>query len=99
MRFLRRAWWAGIAASLLLAIGGGYAVYSRIEPAFKDLRQQRVLMKTDLEDLRTSTAADLRQLSGRLVHVEQSRSATLDDLEKLKTALEQEIQAVRSGTK
>lgn len=99
MRFLRRAWWAGIAASLLLAIGGGYAVYSRIEPAFKDLRQQRVLMKTDLEDLRTSTAADLRQLSGRLVRVEQSRSATLDDLEKLKTALEQEIQAVRSGTK
>jgi uncharacterized protein involved in exopolysaccharide biosynthesis len=56
-------------------------------------------MKTDLEDLRTSTAADLRQLSGRLVRVEQSRSATLDDLEKLKTALEQEIQAVRSGTK
>jgi hypothetical protein len=95
MRFLRHAWWAGIAASLLFAIGGGYAVYSQIEPVFKDVRQQRVLMKTDFENLRTSTASDINQFSVRLAHIEQSRLATLDNLESLKATLEQEIQAIR----
>jgi hypothetical protein len=99
MRFLRRAWWAGIATSTLLSLGGGYVVYVMIEPVFRDLREQHVLTKTDLEGLNSTMSADIRQLSGRLTRLEEGRTATLDDLQNLKTTLEKEIQAIRSGTK
>jgi deoxycytidine triphosphate deaminase len=99
MRFLRRAWWAGIATSTLLSLGGGYVVYVMIEPVFRDLREQHVLTKTDLEGLNSTMSADIRQLSGRLTRLEEGHTATLDDLQNLKTTLEKEIQAIRSGTK
>lgn len=99
MRFLRNAWWAGIVISILFAIGGGYAVYSQIEPIFRDLRQQRVLTKSDLNELNKSITADIGQLSTRVAHIEQSPTATVEDLENLKASLEREIQAMRSGGK
>lgn len=99
MRFVRNAWWVGIITSVLFAIGGGYAVYSQVEPIFRDLRQQRVLTKSDLNELSKSITADIGQLSTRVAHIEQSPTATVEDLENLKASLEREIQAMKSRGK
>jgi hypothetical protein len=99
MRFVRNAWWVGIITSVLFAIGGGYAVYSQVEPIFRDLRQQRVLTKSDLNELSKSITADIGQLSTRVAHIEQSPTATVEDLENLEASLEREIQAMKSRGK
>jgi len=98
MRFLRRAWWAGVGVSAVVAVLGGFASYSVVEPLFRDLRQERILTKADVENWHSITA-NLDRLTARLSQLEQGRPATLDDLERLKTTLEREIQAAKPGTK
>jgi deoxycytidine triphosphate deaminase len=98
MRFLRRAWWTGIGVSGVIAVLGGLASYSVVEPLFRDLRQERVLTKADVENWHSITA-NLDRLTGRVSQLEQGRAATLDDLERLKTTLERQIQAAKPGTK
>jgi predicted nucleic acid-binding Zn-ribbon protein len=78
-----------------VSLAAGYAIYRASEPSFRDLRQQHVLTKSDL----ASVSDHLHQLSNRLTKIEQSRVATLNDLEQLKTLLETEIEHIRAGTK
>jgi hypothetical protein len=98
MRFLRRRWWVGLVTSIVLAIAGAYGGYTILEPYFRDLRQQQLLTKSDLVPLEASLNIDLRDLSERLTRLERSRNATVDDLETLKTTVEQLIQSLRSTT-
>ena len=98
MRFLRRRWWVGLVTSIVLAIAGAYGGYTILEPYFRDLRQQQLLTKSDLVPLEASLNIDLRHLSERLTRLEGTRYATVDDLETLKTTVEQSIQSVRSTT-
>jgi len=44
-------------------------------------------------------STELGELSTRVGHIEQNNLATVDALQKLKADLEQEIQALKSGTK
>ena len=95
MNFLRRAWYIGFATSIFVAIAIGFGIYLETKPVLSDLRQQRVLAKAESDKLSVSTSADIHKLTDRLAHLERERIATLDDLEKLKSVLEQEIEAVR----
>jgi outer membrane murein-binding lipoprotein Lpp len=79
----------------LIAVVAGGVFYLMADPFFQDIRQHHVLTKSDLD----SVSTEFRELSARVEHMERSRPATVDDLEKLKAALEQEIQAIKSGTK
>jgi hypothetical protein len=99
MRFLRRRWWVGLVTSLLIATGGAYGGYIILEPYLRDLRQQHLLTKSDLVPLETSLNVDLRDLSQRLTRLEHSHGATLEDLERLRTVLEQQIQSLRPTTR
>jgi deoxycytidine triphosphate deaminase len=92
-RFVRRSWWLGVTICMLFALVGGWGIYRVIEPTFRDLRQQRVLTKSDLDGLRDSTSASIDKLSDRLGHIERERPVTVDDLLRLKQELEQEIRA------
>lgn len=99
MRFLRRRWWAGLVISILLSAGAGAGLYAVIEPNFRNLRGQLVLTKSDLTPVTGSLSHDLGQLSERLIRVEQSRTASADDLERVKADLEHQIESIRSSTK
>jgi deoxycytidine triphosphate deaminase len=93
--FLRRAWRTGIAISFLVSMGGGYVIYRLIEPGFQDLRQHHMLTKSDLAPMNDA----LHDLSVRLSQVELGRVATLDDLQRLKASLEEEIKKAKGAQK
>ena len=95
-RFLRRAWWSGILVSTFVAVLAGLWLYGLAEPYFQDIRQRQVLTKSDLDGLDDSVSRQFRELSTRVQHVDGKYSATVDDLEKLKATLEQEIQSLRT---
>jgi deoxycytidine triphosphate deaminase len=98
-RFLRRAWLMGLGICMVVALAGGWGLYQLVEPFFQDVRQQRVLTKSDLDGLRSTVSSRIDELLERIERVERGRTATRDDLEKLRGALEQEIQALKSGAK
>jgi deoxycytidine triphosphate deaminase len=96
-RFLRRSWLIGLIVSMSIAIGAGIELYNLADPAFRSLRLQHVITKSDLESVTKSLSMEIDQLSNRIEGVERKRAATVEDLEKLKTSLEKEIEAARSG--
>ena len=98
-RFLRKAWLAGISLSMLFAIAGGWAAYQAVYPSVKDLRQQRVITKSDLDGMGANVSANLDQLAARVDRIENSRLATIDDLEKMRTTLDMKIQALKSRSR
>lgn len=99
MRFLRRKWWTGLAASILLSGGVVYGLYTVTAPDFRNLRQQNLLTRSDLEPLKASLSLDLRALSERVRRDEQRPRITPEKLDQLRMVLEHEIQSMRSITK
>lgn len=95
-KFFRRWWMLGIGISMSLAFLGGLSFIYLTEPAYQELRQMHVLTKSDLDAANKSVSTHMDQISERLQRIERSRPATIDDLEKLKATIEQEIQKVRS---
>jgi chaperonin cofactor prefoldin len=68
-----------------------------IEPALRDLRQQRVLTKSDLDSLTNSTSTDLSLLSSRVDRLERQRPATQGDLEELRQEFDQKLLTLKPG--
>jgi high-affinity Fe2+/Pb2+ permease len=99
MSFLRRAWYIGFATSIFVAAAIGFGLYLEAKPVLNDLRQHRVVTKSDLDSLNVSIDADIRELTGRLAHLEQDRATTLSYLEQLKGTLELEIESIRARGK
>jgi predicted PurR-regulated permease PerM len=97
-RFLSRAWWLGFSVSTLVAVLAGLSLYVFAEPFFQDVRQRQVLTKSDLDSL-DSVSTQFRSISNRIEQIERKPAASVDDLEKVRAALEQEIQALKSGVK
>jgi deoxycytidine triphosphate deaminase len=98
-RFLRGAWWSGILVSTLVAVLAGLSLYRLTEPFFQDARQRQVLTKSDLDSLDNSVSRQFRGLSSRIEQIEHKPPASVEDLENVRAALEQEIQAMKSGMK
>lgn len=96
MRFLRRRWWAGLLASLLLSGGVALGFYALVAPSFQNLRGQMVLTKADLESI---VDRDINKLSKRLTQLEEDHAVTADGLHRMKTDLEQQIKSLRLNPK
>ncbi len=94
-RFLRRRWLWSLTISMLLAISGGVAVYKTSEPFFRDVRQQRVIIRSDLDTLIEPTNVNVSGLSARVQRLEDQRPITVDEFNKLKIELQREIEALR----
>jgi hypothetical protein len=92
-RFLRRSWWVGMTVSMLVAIAGGWGMYLMAEPTLRDLRQQRVLLKSDLEGLTEKVSTNINLLSDRVERIERRPTIGPADLEKLKAELERVFEA------
>jgi len=65
-RYLHLAWWRGVAFTALFAFGVCIGFYLLTEPAFRDIRQQRVLTKSDLDQERISVKRELDRLRQEL---------------------------------
>src|SRR6266542_1137367 len=74
VRFIRRAWWLGIAVSVFLSLAGGYVVYCLIDPLLVDYRQRPVLTKSDLGRFGESINAEVRKLSDRVQRLEKTQA-------------------------
>ncbi len=74
VRFIRRAWWLGIAVSVFLSLAGGYVVYCLIDPLLVDYRQRQVLTKSDLGSFGESINAEVRKLSDRVQRLEKTQA-------------------------
>lgn len=72
-RFLRRSWLIGMTICIVFAFVTCWAIYRTIEPVFRDLRQQRVVTKTDLDSLAESISANINGLSKRVGELERRR--------------------------
>jgi deoxycytidine triphosphate deaminase len=94
-RFLRRRWLWSLALSLMLAVSGGVAAYMFSERFFRDIRQQRVIAKSNIDTLNAATAEELRTIASRLQRIESQKLVTVDDLERFKSLLDQQIQSLR----
>ena len=94
-RYLNRAWLLGVGTCISLTLIAGAAVYSATAPFFQDLRQQRVLVKSDLDGLGTAMSAKMGELSSRVDHIEGTGVATTADLQRLRAELAQQIRALR----
>jgi hypothetical protein len=94
-RFLRRSWWLGVSLCLVTAVAGGWGLYLLLEPAFTDLRQQRVITKSDLDALKQLSSSDLQNLSDRIGSIERGHHATIEDLEKLRREFDQKIITIK----
>lgn len=94
-RFLRRRWLWSLTISMLLAISGGVAVYKISEPFFRDVRQQRVITRSDLDMLIGPTNSDVRGLSSRIQRLENQKVIAVDEFNRLKMELQKEIEALR----
>jgi hypothetical protein len=80
---------------MLLAISGGVAVYKISEPFFRDVRQQRVITRSDLDMLIGPTNSDVRGLSSRIQRLENQKVIAVDEFNRLKMELQKEIEALR----
>ena len=80
-QFLRRAWWIGIVASVIVACVAGVFVYRSTDPVLQDIRKRD-----------TSVSTEFRELTARVDSLEHTPHATLQDLEKLKANVELELQ-------
>ncbi|HVA12503.1 MAG TPA: hypothetical protein VNF99_04590 [Stellaceae bacterium] len=98
-RYFQRTWWIGFAISIVVAFGSGIAVYRTTQPALRDLRTEHVLLKSDFDEVTNSMSTHIDQVSARLDRLDATRTVTMDDLQKLKAVLEQEIEAQKSGLK
>jgi len=63
------------------------------------LRTEHVLLKSDFDEVTNSMSTHIDQVSARLDRLDATRTVTMDDLQKLKAVLEQEIEAQKSGLK
>jgi deoxycytidine triphosphate deaminase len=95
-RFLRRRWLWPLALSLMLALSGGVAVYIFSEPFVRDIRQKRVITKSDIDTINAATAEELRRITSRIQRIESQKFVTTEDLERLTTLIDQKIQSLRS---
>jgi hypothetical protein len=75
VRFVRRAWWAGMVIAVLLSLAGAYAVARLIDPFLVDYRQGQMLTKSDLGRFGDSIGSELRQLSNRVQRLEDLENA------------------------
>lgn len=73
VRFIRRAWWAGLAASILLSLVGGYVVSRLLDPLLLDYRQRQVLTKSDLQGFGAPINTEVRELSDRVQRLEKTQ--------------------------
>ena len=96
-RFIRRQWLLSIAASILLAIGGGLWAYHLSEPFYQDVRQRRVITKTDLDALKASVLTNAQGLGDRVSRIESTRPVTADEIQLLREELERKIQELRDA--
>jgi peptidoglycan/LPS O-acetylase OafA/YrhL len=60
-RYLRRAWLLSVVICVAFALGGGWGLYAFIEPTFRDFRQQQVLTKSDLPEVKRALSAEIGQ--------------------------------------
>ena len=95
-RILRRWWLLSLATSILLALGAGIGAYCITEPFLRDIRQQHVVTKSDLDSMQEPTKAAINSILGRLDRIDAQRTLTLEEIEKLRSNLEQQIQDVRT---
>jgi deoxycytidine triphosphate deaminase len=89
--FMRQSWWLGTVIALVFFCATLTVVYLGIEPAFRDLRQQHVLTKSDLDASQKSTAAEISGLIQRLDHVEQRETDISVDLLRLAHEVGQKV--------
>jgi deoxycytidine triphosphate deaminase len=92
MRFLRRRWWAGLTASLLISGIGAGVLYIVVDPYFTSLRQQRAATTSDLHAMSDSLTVEFGKLARRVTQLEQTRTVTSQDLD----IMEKEIQRLRA---
>lgn len=95
-RFLARRWWLGIVVSFAFALIGAGLIYNSFEPFLRDVRQNNVLTKTDLDRLNNSLSAKFIDLSERVEQLTSSQQATAQDLEALRGTVENKVRHPKS---
>jgi deoxycytidine triphosphate deaminase len=68
--FLRKKWWAGIFATVAVALTAGVAVFLAVDPMFTAVRRQQVVTKADLDTTNASAVKDIGDAIKRLNIIE-----------------------------
>jgi hypothetical protein len=92
-RFFRRSWQAGIAISLVVALGAGVLAYAVSSSFIQDVRRQKVVTQSELDAVSTSATKEIQGVRNTLDSLEKRSVVTPDDLAKLRKELEEAIKA------
>jgi hypothetical protein len=64
--FLRKKWWAGIFATVAVALAAGVVVFLAVDPMFTAVRRQQVVTRADLDTTNASAVKDIGDAVKRL---------------------------------
>jgi hypothetical protein len=68
--FLRKKWWAGIFATVAVALAVGAVVFLAVDPMFTAVRRQQVVTRADLDITNASVVKDIGDVVRRLNMIE-----------------------------
>jgi deoxycytidine triphosphate deaminase len=68
--FLRKKWWAGIFATVAVALAAGVVVFLAVDPMFTAVRRQQVVTRADLDTTNASVVKDIGDAVKRLNMIE-----------------------------
>jgi deoxycytidine triphosphate deaminase len=68
--FLRKKWWAGIFATVAVALAAGVVVFLAVDPMFTAVRRQQVVTRADLDTTNASAVKDIGDVVKRLNIIE-----------------------------
>jgi deoxycytidine triphosphate deaminase len=68
--FLRKKWWAGIFATVAVALASGVVVFLAVDPMFTAVRRQQVVTRDDLDTSNASVEKDIGDAVKRLNMIE-----------------------------
>ncbi len=93
-KFIRRSWLRAVSLSVMIAIAGGIGTFFLSKPFFRELRQQRVITKSDLEGFQASMSLKIQEAMGRVDAVERRGP---DQVEALRRELAVKIDELRTS--
>jgi deoxycytidine triphosphate deaminase len=85
--FLRRKWWAGIFATVTVALAVGLGVFFSVDPMFTAVRRQQVVTKTDVDTTNASIAKDIGDVVRRLNTIEAEKEDARRETQLLKAEI------------
>jgi hypothetical protein len=88
LRFLRRRWWGGLIASLLISGIGAGASYVFVDRQYGDLRNRGLSLRSTVDAVADPVTLQLRRVSDRLIQLEQAQKIESEDIKELKKRIE-----------